>query len=83
MVPVRDVQGVSCLLDPGQVAEVLGISRRRVIQRLIRPGILRHIVFGGNSIRVRPADLQRFIDAGQTGARHARPSGGQRKGGVA
>ncbi len=70
----KAVCGVECLLDPGQVATVLGRPVRWVRENLLKSGSLRALRLGGNSWRVRPSELQKWIDKNQ-GWRHAQPSG--------
>ena len=53
------------LLKPNEVAETLGVSRSLTYQ-LIRQGVLPSVHFS-RSIRVRPIDLEAFIQRNVTG----------------
>ena len=75
---MKTVCGVEVLMDPGQVAIVLGRPVRWVRESLLKPGLLRSVRLGGNSWRVRPSELARWIESNH-GFRHSRPSGGCRK----
>lgn len=74
----KSVRGVECLLDPGQVATVLGRPVRWVREQLLQTGVLRSCRLGGNSYRVAPSELREFIARGH-GWRHSRPSGSSGK----
>jgi hypothetical protein len=79
---MKTVCGVEVLMDPGQVAIVLGRPVRWVRESLLKPGLLRSVRLGGNSFRVRPSELARWIESNiesNQGFRHSRPSGGCRK----
>lgn len=58
------------LLTQKQVAEVLGLSLRRVQE--ITEGAELPVVRIGRAVRVRPADLERFIAARTERSRHER-----------
>ena len=58
----KTVMGVECLLDAGQVAMVLGRSTRWVRDALLKTGKLKALRLGAYSYRVRPSDLQSWID---------------------
>ena len=53
------------LLKPNEVAETLGVSRSLTYQ-LIRQGVLPSVHFS-RSVRVRPIDLEAFIQRNVTG----------------
>ncbi len=69
------VKGVDTLLTPEDIAQIIQRPVRWVREKLIEPGILKTVSFGGNSKRVRPRDWEAFLEKGQTGYRHAAPSG--------
>lgn len=70
------VRGFERLLTLAEVAQVLRRPVRYVREQLVAPGILPAKKLGGNSWRVRPEVFRRWLEAGETGSRFARPSGG-------
>ena len=48
------------LLKPARVAEILGVSKTQVYR--LMQGELPAVRFGGATVRVRQADLERYID---------------------
>ncbi len=50
---------VERLLKPGQVAEILGVSKTQVYRLLAKE--LTSVRFGGGTVRVREQDLQKYI----------------------
>lgn len=70
-----EVKGIECLLTPEDIARIVQRPVRWVRDKLLKPGLVKTIPFGGNSQRVRPRDWQAFLERGQTGFRHAQPSG--------
>ena len=78
------VQGYEPLLTLDEVS-LLMKKPKRYVSGLIKRRQLKGIKFGGNSWRVKPEEWRRFTTAaenagGVDGFRHARPSGGIRKG---
>jgi len=68
------VQGVEKLLTMNDVAMLIDRPVRFVREKLIRTGVLPHVMFGGNSVRIRPADYSKMIEKGATGFGSAKPS---------
>ena len=69
------VKGVDRMLTAAEVAEIIRKPVKFVRDKLLVPGVLKGIKLGGNGWRVRPSDLDRFIDGGATGFRSAGQSG--------
>jgi len=81
---VNTVQGYEPLLTLEEVSKLMK-KPKRYVSGLIKRRQLKGIKFGGNSWRVTPEEWRRFKTAaenagGVDGFRHARPSGGVRKG---
>lgn len=78
------VQGLEPLLTVEELSELMK-KPRRYVTGLIKRRQIKGIKFGGNSWRVDPEEWRRFKTAasnagGVDGFRHAKPSGGIRKG---
>lgn len=83
-VNTETVQGFKPLLTLDEVSKLMK-KPRRFVSGLIKRRQLRGIKFGGNSWRVSPEEWLRFKTAAETaggvdGFRHAKASGGIRKG---
>jgi len=57
---LTDAPQIQPLLKAGEVAEILKISRTQAY-RLLASGELPCLRFGGKTVRIRRADLERFI----------------------
>lgn len=73
------IRGMDKLLTLDDVAEIIGKPTRWVRDKLIKTSVLPSVKFGGNSIRIRPADLEKMLARGTTGYTHAQPSGAYRR----
>ncbi len=62
-------------LEIEDVAARLKKPARWVREKLIKTGLLKSFKLGGNSVRITEEAYRNFIHAGQTGFRHATPSG--------
>ena len=72
------IKGCERLLTAEEVAALIGKPVRFVREELLKPGVLKGKKFGGNSWRIPPRAFRDFIEKGETGFRHAAPSGGRR-----
>ena len=66
------VKGVEKLLTQEDIAEVLAVNVRFVREQLIQTGLIPSFSLGPRSYRVRPRDLQVYIEKGCPGFKHRR-----------
>ena len=71
----KTIKGIERLMTAQEVAEVLRRPLEWVRENLLKTGVLEASKIGGNSWRVKPSVLQKFIDGGFNGFRNIEPSG--------